>query len=102
MKRPYPPIQDNQNTDVEDDEFVETGGLLHFEPANNDLWPWIRETFLESWGKLHNPDHEHLLSFQPPEISFLWAYTKCEAKDRRVLGQTERVMINVGGCRRRR
>ena len=97
MKRPYPPIQDNQNTDVEDDEFIETGGLLHFEPANNDLWPWIRETFLESWGKLHNPDHEHLLSFQPPEISFLWAYTKCEAKDRRVLGQTERVMINVGG-----
>ncbi len=42
MKRPYPPIQVNQNTDVEDDEFIETGGLLHFEPANNDLWPWIR------------------------------------------------------------
>ena len=102
MKRPYPPIQDNQNTDVEDDEFIESGGLLHFEPANNDLWPWIRETFLESWGKLHNPDHEHLLSFQPPEISFLWAYTKCEAKDRRVLGQTERVMINVGGWRKDR
>lgn len=102
MKRPYPPIQDNQNTDVEDDEFIETGGLLHFEPANNDLWPWIRETFLESWGKLHNPDHEHLLSFQPPELSFLWAYTKCEAKDRRVLGQTERVMINIGGWRKAR
>lgn len=102
MKRPYPPIQDNQNTDVEDDEFIETGGLLHFEPANNDLWPWIQETFLETWGELHNPDHEHLLSFQPPEISFLWAYTKCEAKERRVLGQTEKVMINVGGWKRDR
>ena len=30
------------------------------------------------------------------------AYTKCEAKDRRVLGQTERVMINVGGWRKDR
>ena len=102
MKRPYPPTQDNQNIDVEDDEFIESGGLLHFEPANNDLWPWIKETFLEEWGKLHNPDHEHLLSFQPPEISFLWAYTKCEAKDRRVLGQTEKVMINAGGWRKDR
>lgn len=102
MKRPLPPIQDSQNTDVEDDEFVDSGGLLHFESANNDLWPWIQTTFLEEWGDLYNPDHEHLLSYQPPEISFLWAYTKCEAKDRRVLGQTERVMINVSGWKRDR
>ncbi|WP_346763061.1 putative metallopeptidase, partial [Acinetobacter baumannii] len=68
----------------------------------NDLWPWIRETFLETYGKLYNQDHEHLLSFQPPEISFLWAYAKCEAKDKRVYGQTEKVMINVGGWRKQR
>ncbi|QGA44730.1 transposase [Acinetobacter nosocomialis] len=100
MKRPYPPEQDNPYAD--DEDLIDSGGLLHFEPANNDLWPWIEETFLCEWGKLHNPDHEHLLSFQPPEISFLWAYAKCEAKDKRVYGQTEKVMINVGGWRKQR
>ncbi|HDI8307123.1 TPA: transposase [Acinetobacter baumannii] len=100
MKRPYPPEQDNPYAD--DEDLIDSGGLLHFEPANNDLWPWIEETFLCDWGKLHNPDHEHLLSFQPPEISFLWAYAKCEAKDKRVFGQTEKVMINVGGWRKQR
>ncbi|MCE6002296.1 putative metallopeptidase [Acinetobacter pittii] len=100
MKRPYPPEQDNPYAD--DEDLIDSGGLLHFEPANNDLWPWIEETFLCKWGKLHNPDHEHLLSFQPPEISFLWAYAKCEAKDKRVYGQTEKVMINVGGWRKQR
>ncbi|MDG9795326.1 putative metallopeptidase [Acinetobacter baumannii] len=99
MKRPYPPEQDSPYADDED---LIDSGLLHFEPANNDLWPWIEETFLCDWGKLHNPDHEHLLSFQPPEISFLWAYAKCEAKDKRVYGQTEKVMINVGGWRKQR
>ncbi|MBD0446149.1 transposase [Acinetobacter nosocomialis] len=100
MKRPYPPEQDNPYAD--DEDLIDSGGLLHFEPANNDLWPWIRETFLETYGKLYNQDHEHLLSFQPPEISFLWAYAKCEAKDKRVYGQTEKVMINVGGWRKQR
>lgn len=100
MKRPYPPEQDSPYAD--DEDLIDSGGLLHFEPANNDLWPWIEETFLCDWGKLHNPDHEHLLSFQPPEISFLWAYAKCEAKDKRVFGQTEKVMINVGGWRKQR
>ncbi|SSV66151.1 putative metallopeptidase [Acinetobacter nosocomialis] len=100
MKRPYPPEQDNPYAD--DEDLIDSGGLLHFKPANNDLWPWIEETFLCDWGKLHNPDHEHLLSFQPPEISFLWAYAKCEAKDKRVFGQTEKVMINVGGWRKQR
>lgn len=100
MKRPYPPEQDNPYAD--DEDLIDSGGLLHFEPANNDLWAWIEETFLCEWGKLHNPDHEHLLSFQPPEISFLWAYAKCEAKDKRVYGQTEKVMINVGGWRKQR
>ena len=100
MKRPYPPEQESPYAD--DEDLIDSGGLLHFEPANNDLWPWIEETFLCDWGKLHNPDHEHLLSFQPPEISFLWAYAKCEAKDKRVYGQTEKVMINVGGWRKQR
>ncbi|HHP6708573.1 TPA: putative metallopeptidase, partial [Acinetobacter baumannii] len=100
MKRPYPPEQDSPYAD--DEDLIDSGGLLHFEPANNDLWPWIEDTFLREWGKLHNPDHEHLLSFQPPEISFLWAYAKCEAKDKRVFGQTEKVMINVGGWRKQR
>ncbi len=100
MKRPYPPEQDHPYGD--DEELIDSGGLLHFEPANNELWPWIENTFLSEWGKLHNPDHEHLLSFQPPEISFLWAYSKCEAKDKRVYGQTEKVMINVGGWRKQR
>ncbi len=100
MKRPYPPIQDNNYAD--DEEFIETGGMLHFEPANNELWPWITETFLVPYGQLYNKDHEHLLSFEPPLISFLWAYTKYEAKGRRVLGQTKRVSINAGGWDRDR
>ena len=100
MNRPYPPEQDS--TFANDEDLAETQGLLHFEPANNDLWPWICETFLNPNSKLYNNEHEHLLCFRPPLISFLWAYTKCESKGRRVLGQTEQVMINVGGWKRDR
>ncbi|MFU9814167.1 putative metallopeptidase [Acinetobacter radioresistens] len=100
MKRPYPPEQDNPYAD--DEEYLESGGLLYFEPANNDLWPWIKETFLSDWSELYNVDHDHLNSFDPPEISFLWAYSTCKSKGRRVLGQTERVMINAGGWRKAR
>ncbi|ENV46198.1 hypothetical protein P255_02969 [Acinetobacter brisouii CIP 110357] len=100
MKRPYPPEQDHHFNS--DEEFMESGGLLHFEPANQDLWPWIVETFLYSDSPLYNPDHEHLLSYDPPEISFLWAYSTCEAKGGRVHGQTERIMINAGGWRKGR
>ncbi len=88
----------NQNTDVEDDEFIETGGLLHFEPANNDLWPWIRETFLlESWGNFHNPDHEHLFIFQPPDFILVGFIPGVRLKIVVYWVETERVMINVGG-----
>ena len=100
MKRPHPPKQDNSYAD--DEEFLHSGGLLHFEPANNDLWPWIKETFLAEYSDLYNEDHEHLNSIDPPDISFLWAYSTCKAKGRRVLGQTEKVMINVGGWKKMR
>ena len=100
MKRPYPPKQDNSYAD--DEEFLHSGGLLHFEPANNDLWPWIKEIFLAEYSDLYNEDHEHLNSIDPPDISFLWAYSTCKAKGRRVLGQTEKVMINVGGWKKTR
>lgn len=100
MTRPYPPLQDNAYAD--DEEFADSEGLLHFEPANNDLWPWIEDTFLNPSSKLYNQDHEHLSCFRPPKISFLWAYTKCLMKGREVLGTTEQVMINVGGWKRDR
>ena len=91
--RPFPP------TDLIDQ--AEEEEAIRLAPAV-ELKEWVIKNYLTIGGQLHNPDHEHLLSFQPPEISFLWAYTKCEAKDRRVLGQTERVMINVGGWRKDR
>ena len=97
MKRPYPPIQDEI-----DENDIDSGGPLHFEPANNDLWPWIKETFLAEYSDLYNEDHEHLNSIDPPDISFLWAYSTCKAKGRRVLGQTEKLMINVGGWKKNR
>lgn len=97
MKRPYPPIQDEI-----DENNIDSGGLIHFEPANNDLWPWIKETFLAEYSDLYNEDHEHLNSIDPPDISFLWAYSICKAKGRRVLGQTEKLMINVGGWKKNR
>ena len=97
MKRPYPPIQDEI-----DENDIDSGGLLHFEPANNDLWPWIKETFLAEYSDLYNEDHEHLNSIDPPDISFLWAYSTCKAKGRRVLGQTEKLMINMGGWKKNR
>jgi len=100
MNRPYPPIQDN---DCEENiGYANTQGLLHFEPANEDLWPWIVETFLDPASKLYNKDHDHIICFRPPKISFLWAYTKCEMKGREVMGTTEQVMINVGGWKRDR
>lgn len=97
MKRPYPPIQDEI-----DENDIDSGGLLHLEPANNDLWLWVKETFLAEYSDLYNEDHEHLNSIDPPDISFLWAYSTCKAKGRRVLGQTEKLMINVGGWKKNR
>lgn len=99
MKRPFPPEQDYAK---DEEDYLENSGLLHFEPANAEMWEWVRHTFLDEHSKLYNQDHEHLSSFDAPEISFLWAYSLCEAKDRRVLGQTERMMINVGGWRKGR
>ena len=97
MNRPYPPEKDQLE---EDDE--ESGGLLEFEPDNGELWDWVNENFLNEDSPLYNPDHEHLLSFRPPEIVFLWAYCSAHTKKRRILGQCERVMINVGGWKKAR
>ena len=52
--------------------------------------------------KLYNQDHEHLLSFQPLRFLSYGLTLNVRQKDKRVYGQTEKVMINVGGWRKQR
>lgn len=58
------------------------------------LAEWVRRTFLEEGGDLHNPEHRHLID---AEIGWLWAGSGFVRKGRRVLGLTEDVAHAVQG-----
>jgi hypothetical protein len=74
-------------------DFAEVLFQERFEPAR-DLADWVRSTFLEEGGDLHNPDHRHLLD---AAVGFLWASEGMTAKGRRVLGLTEDVVMSGRG-----
>ena len=87
--RPYPP-----------QEMFELDGP-DFVPCP-ELWNWIKQTFLDPDSPLFNEDHKHLIDYQYPKIAVMWAAGGFEQKGRMVIGQAEKVMINVGGWKKRR
>ena len=88
-RRPYPP-----------QEMFELDGP-DFVPCP-ELWSWIKQTFLDPDSPLFNEDHKHLMDYQYPKIAVMWAAGGFEQKGRMVIGQAEKVMINVGGWKKRR
>lgn len=81
-QRPRPPA-----------ELLELSFEHAFAPAP-DLAAWVRSTFLEEGGDLHNPEHRHLVD---AELAFLWAGTGYTRRGRRVLGLTEDVAQSLRG-----
>lgn len=59
-----------------------------FEPDQAGLGDWVRRTFIDEDGPLHNPRHAHLADAQ---IGWLWATGECKSKDREVAGQCQLV-----------
>lgn len=91
MKRPQPP-ENLLGLDPEYDP-------IDFEPAH-DLRKWILETFVYQDGSLFNPEHEHIELFDRDFFAVLWASSAFVKAEKVVLGQCERVMINVGGWKK--
>lgn len=58
--------------------------------AAPEVEAWIRETFIDPNGPLHNPDHQHL---QGAQIGVLWASSVKQRQMRRVVGQAEMPML---------
>jgi len=67
-------------------------------PAN-EIHEWVTEHILNEEGRLHNPDHLHLLE---ADIRFMWASSAFSKKGRTVLGQAEEVMMRAGGWQKAR
>jgi len=88
IKRPMPPL-DQSNT-------------LHFHtrifPAPEVL-EWVNEQILSEEGRLHNPDHSHLID---ADIRIMWASSAFEKQGRTVLGQAEQVAMRAGGWQKAR
>ena len=63
------------------------------------LSEWINETILSDTGRLHNPDHGHLID---ADIRFMWASSGFTKKGRTVLGQAEEVAMRAGGWQKAR
>lgn len=83
IKRPMPPEQ------------------LTFAPAQ-EVWEWLQLTILNPDHRIFNSDHKHLLSQQWGDIAFLWADGGYRKQGKAVIGDTEKVMFNVGGWRKER
>lgn len=79
--RPYPP-QD----------------LARYVPASG-VGEWVQSEILANDGRIHNPDHGHLID---ADLVFLWAPGGFTKAMRSVIGQAEEVMIRAGGWQKGR
>lgn len=79
--RPYPP-QD----------------LSRIQPAEG-IGDWVQREILAADGRIHNPDHAHLLD---ADVEFLWAPTSFAKQMRSVIGQAEEVTFRAGGWQKER
>lgn len=60
---------------------------------------WIQQEVLAEAGRIHNPEHSHLID---ASIGVLWASSSFIKKGRSVLGQAEQVMHRAGGWQKAR
>ena len=88
--RPYPPSTCVENPDLKP--------YIRLIPAKG-VHEWLHAEILNYDGKLHNPDHFHLLE---ADIVFMWASSAFYKKGRTVLGQCEEVMMRAGGWQKAR
>lgn len=64
-----------------------------------DVAEWIQAHILAEDGRLHNPDHGHLVD---ADIRYLWASSAFSKQMRTVVGQAEQIMIRAGGWQKAR
>lgn len=79
--RPYPPAD-----------------LWRYAPAEG-LAEWVQSEILAEDGRIHNPDHAHLID---ADLVFLWAPDGFTKAMKTVIGQAEEVMIRAGGWQKGR
>ena len=60
---------------------------------------WVQEQLLAEDGRIHNPDHGHLID---ADLVYLWASNGFSKRGRTVIGQAEEVMIRAGGWQKAR
>lgn len=72
--------------------------LMRYQPAEG-VGEWVHSEILASDGRIHNPEHAHLLD---ADLEFLWAPGGFVKQMRTVIGQAEEVMIRAGGWQKGR
>ncbi len=82
-RRPYPPVN------FTGENWLPYTRLI---PAT-EIGEWVNQNILSEDGRIHNPDHAHLLD---ADVVFMWASGAFEKKGRYVLGQCEQVMLRAG------
>lgn len=64
-----------------------------------EIGEWVNQHILSEEGRIHNPDHTHLID---ADVAFMWASGAFEKKGRYVLGQCEQVVLRAGGWQKAR
>lgn len=72
--------------------------LDRFRPADG-VAEWVQANILAEDGRIHNPEHAHLID---SDLVFLWAPMGFTKQMRTVIGQAEEVMIRAGGWQKAR
>lgn len=88
-RRPFPPVN------FTGENWLPYTRLI---PAT-EISDWVNLHILSEEGRIHNPDHIHLLD---ADVAFMWASGAFEKKGRYVLGQCEQVMLRAGGWQKAR
>jgi hypothetical protein len=80
-------------------QFGEGGTFpVSFAPALN-VWAWLLERVINPEGRLHNPDHAHLLE---ADVAVLWAASGFERKGNIILGTAEEVSFRCNAWQKGR
>lgn len=88
-RRPFPPVN------LTGENWLPYTRII---PAS-EISEWVNQQILSEEGRIHNPDHIHLLD---ADVAFMWASGAFEKKGRYVLGQCEQVMLRAGGWQKAR
>lgn len=88
-RRPYPPVN------FTGENWLPYTRLI---PAA-EIGEWVNQNILSEDGRIHNPDHAHLLD---ADVAFMWASGSFAKSGRIVLGQCEQVMMRAGGWQKAR